>query len=493
MRLSIIIPIYNEKQWLLPFWERMRKAPIDSCPGIDSVELIVVDDGSTDGTSQYLLEFSETPFRFVSGTVAEIRYLAEPINRGKGNAVRQGIKLSTGDIVILQDADLEYSPLDYPALLSPFIFQKADAVLGSRFVGHPRRVLYFWHSLMNKFLTLFSNMLNNINITDMESGYKVIRGEMARRLHLTSERFGIEPELMARLSQANCQIYEVPISYQGRTYREGKKIRARDGMAALYHILRFGLWDTDPFQPGLMQTLNALESVSDEIYAPLLKWALSKIPHPEYNRRILEVGAGTGTLTQQLLSEGHVVATDISPEFVKRLQQRYSVFSNFEARLWDAGSGLPSEKGGFDIIVACNVLEHIEQDISALKNWLSLLVPGGYLVLIVPNHAKLYSAVDKAVGHFRRYTPRSIASALETSGFTPLHHSFGNPLGILGWLFYSVLLQRSELPMSQLRLYAFVKPLIRLIEKPLEQVMGINLVVVAKASQQASKIDFLTD
>lgn len=247
MKLSILIPVYNEAQWLAAFWERFRLAPLDRCTGIDEVEIIVVDDGSSDGSRELLQEFVVRPFQFACGKAAEIRLLMQPENRGKGAAIQAAIHASRGDIVIIQDADLEYSTDDYPALLAPFMKENADAVFGTRFTSQSRRVLLFWHMVGNKLFTLLSNAFSNLNLTDMECGYKLIRGDLARRLRLVSPRFGIEPELTAKLARAKAKIFEVPVSYAGRSYAEGKKIGMRDAIAALFHIIRFCLFDRRPF------------------------------------------------------------------------------------------------------------------------------------------------------------------------------------------------------------------------------------------------------
>jgi glycosyltransferase involved in cell wall biosynthesis len=196
-------------------------------------EIICVDDCSTDGTRERLIELH------AAGIVHTLILQAQ--NGGKGRAIRTALEASTGDIVVVQDADLEYDPQDWTALLQPIIDGKADACFGSRFLGGPHRVLYYWHSVGNTLLTTFSNMMTNLNLTDMETCYKAMRGDLARSLRLTSERFGIEPELTARLAQRDARIYEVPISYAGRTYAEGKKINWRDGVAALWHILKYNL------------------------------------------------------------------------------------------------------------------------------------------------------------------------------------------------------------------------------------------------------------
>ena len=225
--LSVVIPVYNEAATIAHLIERVRKAPIEL-----PMELIVVDDASSDGTRAILEQLAaESP--------GDLRLLMHPVNRGKGAAVRTGLAEVRGEIVLIQDADLEYDPRDYPLLLEPILEGQADVVYGNRFHGGPHRVLYFGHYLANRALTLISNLVTGLNLSDMEVGYKVFRTEVVRRLELRSERFGIEPELTVKLARLGCRIYEVPIRYYGRTYEEGKKITWRDGVAALWFILRY--------------------------------------------------------------------------------------------------------------------------------------------------------------------------------------------------------------------------------------------------------------
>jgi len=233
MRLSVVMPVYNEKQTLFEIVRRVLEAPIDL-----ERELIIVDDCSTDGTSELL---EQLPQRFPSAT---IRVLRHDRNRGKGAALRTGFQHVRGDIVVVQDADLEYNPADYPRLLKPILDGRADVVYGSRFVGgQEHRVLYFWHYVGNRFLTLLSNMFTDLNLTDMETCYKAFRAEVIRSLTIRSDRFGVEPEITAKVARGGWRVYEVGISYSGRSYEEGKKITWRDGVKAIFAILRFAFRD----------------------------------------------------------------------------------------------------------------------------------------------------------------------------------------------------------------------------------------------------------
>jgi len=224
--LSVLMPIYNERDTVELILEQVRSVPVRK-------EIICVDDCSKDGTSEILQRQQQ------AGRIDTL--IRHEVNRGKGAAIRTALAASTGGIVIVQDADLEYDPADWPGMLEPIIDGRADAVFGSRFMGGPHRVLYYWHSVGNTALTTFSNMLTNLNLTDMETCYKAIKGDLARSLHLTSNRFGFEPEITARLARARARIFEVPISYSGRTYAEGKKIGWKDGAAAIGHIIKFNL------------------------------------------------------------------------------------------------------------------------------------------------------------------------------------------------------------------------------------------------------------
>jgi glycosyltransferase involved in cell wall biosynthesis len=246
MKVSVVIPVYNERAFIEEVLLRVQASPIDK-------EIILVDDKSSDGTRALLEDFDKAQSEGQSEVIVQngkarlslenIRFLFQPQNAGKGAALRRGFEAATGDIILVQDADLEYDPRDYGKLLEPIFEDKADVVYGSRFLGGPQRVHYFWHYAGNKFLTLLSDIFTNLKLTDMETCYKVFRREVLQDIKLKSDRFGFEPEITAKISKGNWRIYEVSISYAGRTYAEGKKITWRDGISTLWCIIRFNLFD----------------------------------------------------------------------------------------------------------------------------------------------------------------------------------------------------------------------------------------------------------
>jgi glycosyltransferase involved in cell wall biosynthesis len=228
MKLTVVIPVFNEKNTIQEILRRVQAVDV----GIEK-EIIIVDDGSTDGTREILQPLASPA----------VKVILHEKNAGKGGALQTGFSHADGDIVLIQDADLEYDPREYPVLLEPILDGRADVVYGSRFLGGPHRVLFFWHYVANKTLTTFLNMLCNLNLTDMETCYKVFRKEILQKISLKSKRFGVEPELTAKVAKLKCRIYEVPISYSGRDYAEGKKIGWKDGIAAFFHIVRFRFFD----------------------------------------------------------------------------------------------------------------------------------------------------------------------------------------------------------------------------------------------------------
>ena len=288
LTLSVVVPVYNERATILQILRRVvERSEVD--------QVVVIDDCSADGTHDVLeAEQSRGWATLAAGLrseLPEIVLLRHEVNQGKGAALRTGFAAATGDVLLTQDADLEYDPADYDKLMGPIRDGRADAVYGSRFAGYPRRVLYFWHSLGNKILTLVSNMLTDLNLTDMETGYKAIRRDFVDRMVLRSERFGIEPELTAKLARLHARIYEVPISYSGRSYAEGKKIGWKDAVSAVWTMVRCAVVDDREVDDPLHATLRRMSALDR------YNGFLFETIRPMIGQHVLEVGAGTGTMT----------------------------------------------------------------------------------------------------------------------------------------------------------------------------------------------------
>src|SRR5262249_32497179 len=447
-RLSVLVPAYNEVGTMRALLERVRAVPLPK-------EVIVVDDCSTDGTAAVLQEFrDETPetpdFRLV--------ILRHDRNRGKGAAVRTAIGSMTGDIAVIQDADLEYDPREYPRLIQPIIDGHADVVYGSRFSGSPRRVLLFWHTVGNRLLTLLSNMCTNLNLTDMETCYKVFKADILRRIPLRSDRFGLEPELTAKVARLRCRVYEIPIAYHGRAYAEGKKIGWKDAFSAVWTILRFAVVADVGREDAGFTTLRRVEV--PRRYNRFL-WNLVQ---PFVGRRILEIGSGTGLMTKYLAGHGDLTATDVDPEYVDLLSRTFAHAPNVEVRQLDlarlGANGVP--KRHFDTVVCSNVLEHIEDDRAALTAMRDVLEPGGRVVLIVPAIKALYGSIDRNIHHFRRYSRDEIEEKLRTAGLDVEHLSYFNMLGVPGWWLNAVVLRREAVPGFQAKVNDWLVPWLRM-------------------------------
>jgi glycosyltransferase involved in cell wall biosynthesis len=456
--LSVIVPCFNERPTIVELLKRVVAVPI-------AKEILVIDDGSTDGSGSAI----ET----LAHHEPSIRLLRQEHNQGKGAALRRGFAEARGEVVIVQDADLEYDPREFLRMIQPILDGDADVVYGSRFEGHPRRVMLYWHTVANRFLTWLSNLVTNLNLTDMGTGYKAFRREVIQSLAFDSNRFGFEAEVTAKIARRGWRIYEVPISYHGRDYWEGKKIGWKDGVAAVWTIFKYGFLVTGDTEAGhvTLERMGRLSHYND--------WVWQSIA-PYVGNRILEVGAGIGNMTRVMYGRELIVASDVGVSYLQILRNRFARNPSIVVARLDLNSDdyLALEQYEFDTVVCLNVLEHIEDDRAALARLHDVLVPGGRLLLFVPADQSLYGTIDKQVGHFRRYSREELRQMIESAGFTVDRIVYQNWFGRFGWWLNGRVLKRSHLPSAQSTVFDAFVPLLRALEFR-EPRKGLSIVAVA--------------
>ena len=465
LRLSILIPVYNERTMVERSLAQVLAAPL---PENMDRELIIVDDCSTDGTSQILDRLAaEQPV---------IQLIRKKVNEGKGAAVRTAIQQAQGDFCIVQDADLEYDPSEYPRLLRPLLDGHADAVFGSRYLaGEQTRVLPFWHSMINKWLTLLSNMFCNLKLTDMETGYKVFRTDLLKSIPIRSDRFGFEPEITMKSAKRKLRIYEVPISYHGRTYEEGKKIGWKDGVKALLVILRFWLIDDLYVEPYGRAFLNNLTGTPQ-----YLSW-LARVLRPHLGDTVLELGAGIGNLAGRLMGRRlHYVAAEKDPLYLHSLHNRFLRTPNVAVIKLDPEhpEDFAAAGGPFDTVLCVNVLEYAADPGALIGSANRVLKPGGSLVLLAPQSPALFGSLDKTLGHVRRFSKSDLSEIIGQHGFAVQRIVHLNKISTPAWWLYGKVLHRSRISKVTLKLFDKTVWIWRRIDGLLPW-KGLSLVAVA--------------
>ncbi len=464
MKLSVLIPVYNERRTLREIVARVMSQDI---PGVDALEIVIVDDHSSDGSAEIIRELERNHPQIIHPIL-----LAE--NQGKGNAISTAIQAASGDIAIVQDADLEYDPADYPAVLQPIIEGAADVVYGSRFTQRgERRVLYFRHTLANRFLTLLSNIFTDLNLTDMETCYKAFRLQVAKTIPIRSKRFGIEPELTAKFAKRKLRIFEVPISYHGRTYAEGKKITWKDGLRAIWTIFKF--WVIDDMFQGDYGTKDLIDMEAAPKYT---EWTLERT-RPYVGQLLMEIGSGIGNNVRILMQYTDVIATEIDPVYLEVLRNAYMNTPGVEVHAWDATQTPPPDLPQPDSILCSNVIEHIEDDRAVVLNADRVLKPGGRMIFIVPRGQKLYSTLDSAIGHHRRYDKDRLRGFFEDLGYQIEELFTLNKIGVLGWWYRGKVVKQKAIGRFGLKAFNVMVPLFKLID-PVLPWPGLSLVIVAR-------------
>ncbi len=438
--LSVLIPLYNEEEFIQPLLERVIHAPY---PEGMEYEIIIVNDCSTDGSSEAVQDFMRTHD-------APIRLVHQDRNQGKGAAIRRAIQMASGEFCLIQDADLEYDPQEYPKLLGPLLAGNADVVYGSRFlISGERRVLYFWHSLANQILTLVCNIAADLNLTDMETCYKAFRTSLIKTIPIRSNRFGIEPEITIKLARRQARIYETPISYHGRTYEDGKKIGLKDAFDAFWVMLKYR-FANDLYSDVGLEILDALS------FAPKFNDWMADTIEPYLGKRVLEIGAGTGNLTRPLARRReYYAATDLAAEHLEALRNRFGHRPNLVVRRCDVEVSRDLEPflGQVDTVVCLNVLEHVANADTAAENLYRVLEPGGRAVVLVPQGQEIFGALDVALGHHLRYSQAQLRERLERAGFHVEQIMEFNRVSRPGWYLTGKVLKRSRLARFPLRCF----------------------------------------
>ncbi len=483
--LSVLVPVYDEQHLVATSLARLEV--LRQSPHLERIQVIVMDDSSRDATPEILRAFaaergialgpaSPAAPRGRTAPQAALRgsgrhagidwlFLRHDRNGGKGAAVRTALAHANCELSVIHDADLEYHPRDLVRIVQVFVDEGADAVFGSRFAGgEARRALLFRHELGNRLLTFLTNLITNVNLTDMETCYKAVRTSLLKSIPIVSNDFRLEPELTIKLAKREARIFEVPISYSGRTYQEGKKIGWRDGLRALVAMLRF--WISDDVYAADEHGSQILGRLAR---APRFNAWMADVIRPWCGRRVLEIGSGTGNLTRRLVPRDAYVASDVNPLYLQTLRGLTVDRPYLDVTLTDVtrGDSFPTVPGGFDTVVCLNVVEHVDDDVGALANLRRVLAPGGRAVVLVPRGPGLFGTLDEILGHRRRYSEASIRRVALDAGFEVKKILPFNRVGTPAWWLNGKVLRRRHFGLVQIAALNLLTPLFRLMDRAL--------------------------
>jgi glycosyltransferase involved in cell wall biosynthesis len=463
--LSVLVPVYNEQHLVAASLERLLV--LERSPGLSRIQVVVVDDCSRDRTAEVLAAFERRMAARpeATGPRIEWRFLRHERNGGKGRAIQTALREASCAVTVIHDADLEYHPRDLLRIVQVFEEEGADAVFGSRFAGGPvRRALLYRHELGNRLLTFLTNVVTNVNLTDMETCYKAVRTDLLKSIPIVSDDFRLEPELTIKLAKREARIFEVPISYSGRTYQEGKKISWRDGLKALGAIVRFSwsdrIYHDDEYGSQILARMA---------HAPRYNAWMADLIRPFCGRTVLEIGSGTGNLTRQLIPRDQYVASDINPLYLASLRGLTADRPYLDVALTDItrGESFPRVEGGFQTAICLNVVEHVDDDVGALRNIRAALATDGRAVVLVPQGPEVFGTLDEVLGHKRRYTKASLHALAAAAGFRVKELLELNRLGRVAWWLNGMVLKRRHFGRFQIWALNALVPFLRRFDRAL--------------------------
>ncbi len=485
--LSVLVPVYNEQYLVETSLGRLRV--LSESPLLDSIKIIVVDDASSDGTPEAIRRFRESLETSELDPKISWEWMRHKKNSGKGAAIRTGLSRVDTELVVIHDADLEYHPRDLLRMVEVFFSEDADAVFGSRFMaGGYKRALFFRHAIGNKFLTFLCDLVCDLNLSDMETCYKMVRADLLKSIPLESSTFDVEPELAIKLAKRGSRIFEVPISYSGRTYQEGKKINWKDGFRALWAIARYAMssriYTVDAEGGEILDRMNR---------APRFNKWMSDVIRPYVGDRVLEIGAGIGNISVNMMPRTIYWATDVQQHYLDYLVNLRSTRPYMRVGYTDAEKAETFPVGqNFDSVICLNVVEHIPDDLAALRNIHNILVQGGCAIILVPFGPDLFGTLDEVLGHCRRYTEESLADVAQRAGFHVEQILKFNRPGVLAWVLNGRILKRRTFGLGQIRMLNILTPIFRLIDGLLPLPPLSIIAILKKEGQLAGSTDATT-